>query len=633
MSNIDLVVARYNEDVNWLKKVPKNINIILYNKGKDDIQFKFIKLDNIGRESHTYLYHIINNYDKLADKTIFTQGDPFSHNPDFLEFLGKTDDFQKVQPLAYYYNDETPPKEFTEAYYKLFGTKLLVPYFDNDFQIRFPFLYLYNKFNVNFFDKTVKKVLKTDNILEYYKKKLHIENIDLKYLLPYNHSATFCIERNVIRERNIKFYENCLKILLDTKEFDFGFVLERLWLTIFYYEKYNCNYLKLLVNDHKIKDLVYNIKNNKINIKTDIFYNQYFSLILDDNKIFIINLFKEYVMFNFNKKSIKFNLRYKLEKDLNISINLKDNQLKIYINSNKFVYNVNSKTFKKFIFHHTLDTGNQMEMEYYDYDPVGLNYNLKTIIPNINSLSLKKYNFDEIIFNKEKNELKRISSKFNTDKFLEHGYNRYYEGYLNKFKDDEFTLFEIGVYKGNSHDLWLEYFPNAYILGLDIDIEWNAPRIKVIKGDQSKMEDLEKIVKLANNCKFIIDDGSHHPDHQLLGFNYLFEHLLEDGGIYIIEDIETSYWKDGDLYGYNIKAGVNEKNNIVNIFTDIVNIVNRKFILEKYQKVIYEKSKLSKYVLDHISSIHFGMNCIIVQKMEDNERNLYYNEYKFKKYL
>ena len=65
MSKIDLVVARYNEDVNWLKKVPKNINIILYNKGKDDIQFKFIKLDNIGRESHTYLYHIINNYDKL----------------------------------------------------------------------------------------------------------------------------------------------------------------------------------------------------------------------------------------------------------------------------------------------------------------------------------------------------------------------------------------------------------------------------------------------------------------------------------------------------------------------------------------------------------------------------------------
>lgn len=380
MSKVDLVVARYNEDVNWLKKVPKNINIILYNKGNDDIEFKYIKLDNIGRESHTYLYHIINNYDKLANKTIFTQGDPFSHNPDFLEFLEKTDNFQKVQPLSYYYDDNTPPKEFREAYYKLFDTKLLIPYFDNNFQIRFPFLYLYNKFNVNFFDKTVKKVLKTDNILEYCKKILKIENIDLQYLLPYNHSAIFCVEKNIIKKRNIKFYENCLKVLQSIKEFDFGFIFERLWLTIFYYEKYNTDYLKLLVSDHKVKDLILDVKSNKIDINTEIFYNQYFSLIFEDNKTFIINLFKEYVIFNFNKKIIKYNLKYNLEKDLKLSFKLKNNDLIIHFNSNKFVYTVNSKVLKKFIFHHVLDKSNQRKP--YDYDPIGLNYNVNTIIKN-----------------------------------------------------------------------------------------------------------------------------------------------------------------------------------------------------------------------------------------------------------
>jgi len=35
---------------------------------------KTIKIDNVGRESHTYLYHIINNYDNLADVTIFLPG-------------------------------------------------------------------------------------------------------------------------------------------------------------------------------------------------------------------------------------------------------------------------------------------------------------------------------------------------------------------------------------------------------------------------------------------------------------------------------------------------------------------------------------------------------------------------------
>ena len=30
-----------------------------------------INIENIGRESHTYLYHIISNYENLSKKTIF----------------------------------------------------------------------------------------------------------------------------------------------------------------------------------------------------------------------------------------------------------------------------------------------------------------------------------------------------------------------------------------------------------------------------------------------------------------------------------------------------------------------------------------------------------------------------------
>ena len=35
---------------------------------------KIIPLENVGREGHTYLYHIINNYDNLKDITIFLPG-------------------------------------------------------------------------------------------------------------------------------------------------------------------------------------------------------------------------------------------------------------------------------------------------------------------------------------------------------------------------------------------------------------------------------------------------------------------------------------------------------------------------------------------------------------------------------
>lgn len=81
--SFEVVIARYYENLNWVAKEFPNEKITIYNKGKDDItplaNWKIIKLPNIGRESHTYLYHIIANYNHLADRTLFLQGDPYGH--------------------------------------------------------------------------------------------------------------------------------------------------------------------------------------------------------------------------------------------------------------------------------------------------------------------------------------------------------------------------------------------------------------------------------------------------------------------------------------------------------------------------------------------------------------------------
>ena len=73
-----MVVARYNENIEWV--LPYNDIAVIYNKGLE-IKLPFnniINLENIGREGHTYLYHIIENYNSLtSDKIIFTQGSPF----------------------------------------------------------------------------------------------------------------------------------------------------------------------------------------------------------------------------------------------------------------------------------------------------------------------------------------------------------------------------------------------------------------------------------------------------------------------------------------------------------------------------------------------------------------------------
>jgi hypothetical protein len=71
----EIIVARFNEDLSWLEKYKGDYDITVYNKGPNSAgNFKQIKLPNVGNESHTYLWHIVNRYDSLAPRTVFLVG-------------------------------------------------------------------------------------------------------------------------------------------------------------------------------------------------------------------------------------------------------------------------------------------------------------------------------------------------------------------------------------------------------------------------------------------------------------------------------------------------------------------------------------------------------------------------------
>lgn len=85
---IELVVAHYTENLNWLRNLPNSLKTIVFDKGPDVLTDReVIALPNVGREAHTYLHHLINRYDSLADWTIFCQGKPFDHAYDFKKTL------------------------------------------------------------------------------------------------------------------------------------------------------------------------------------------------------------------------------------------------------------------------------------------------------------------------------------------------------------------------------------------------------------------------------------------------------------------------------------------------------------------------------------------------------------------
>lgn len=81
---VEVVVAHHNEDLSWLGIIPRAVGVRIFTNGPQmDLnipvgrQASLQQLPNVGRESYVYLKHIVDNYQGLADWTVFTQaGEP-----------------------------------------------------------------------------------------------------------------------------------------------------------------------------------------------------------------------------------------------------------------------------------------------------------------------------------------------------------------------------------------------------------------------------------------------------------------------------------------------------------------------------------------------------------------------------
>lgn len=86
--SIEFVIARYNENLDWIQMLPTVDHIYIYNKG-EAFDASAIHMDtpcslhtrpNVGREAETWLHHICSNYENNNhDMVVFLQGRPFDH--------------------------------------------------------------------------------------------------------------------------------------------------------------------------------------------------------------------------------------------------------------------------------------------------------------------------------------------------------------------------------------------------------------------------------------------------------------------------------------------------------------------------------------------------------------------------
>jgi hypothetical protein len=142
-------------------------------------------------------------------------------------------------------------------------------------------------------------------------------------------------------------------------------------------------------------------------------------------------------------------------------------------------------------------------------------------------------------------DLCRIAERHDTDK--DFGFTSVYHSLLAHVREVPLRLLEIGLYNGGSLRMWREYLPNATLHGIDVDprtlaYELEIPGTRVRLVDQADARALRAFIdELGGGYDVILDDGGHTMEQQIVSFEVLFPHVVS-GGIYVIEDLGTSYF-------------------------------------------------------------------------------------------
>ena len=225
IKKIEIVIARFNEDLKWTTTgVFNNFKYIVYNKGDND-NFeksnvdKIINLKNVGRCDHTYLYHIINNYNDLSDIIVFLPGS--------LDLINKN--HRATQILNGIIS--TKNAVFFAEYYKNIYDKFKDFCLDN-----------WKSSNIQNYDKNNETILHLSEIRPFGKwYKYNFENVTANYVCYW---GIFSVDKRDIIQHSIIRYINLMNQLNNSSNPEVGHYIERSWNAIFYPMLYTKIYTK-----------------------------------------------------------------------------------------------------------------------------------------------------------------------------------------------------------------------------------------------------------------------------------------------------------------------------------------------------------------------------------------------------
>jgi 23S rRNA U2552 (ribose-2'-O)-methylase RlmE/FtsJ len=164
-----------------------------------------------------------------------------------------------------------------------------------------------------------------------------------------------------------------------------------------------------------------------------------------------------------------------------------------------------------------------------------------------------------------------------------------YHRHFRQYRGKPITVVEFGVSHGGSLQMWKSYFgPQARIFGIDIDPRCKAltePQIDIVIGDQEDREFLRSLAAQVGDVDVLIEDGGHMMTQQIATFEELWPNIVE-GGVFLIEDLHTSYWPK---YG----GGYRRENTFIEYAKNLIDQQNawhsrdkESFVVDEYTRSI-----------------------------------------------
>ena len=132
-----------------------------------------------------------------------------------------------------------------------------------------------------------------------------------------------------------------------------------------------------------------------------------------------------------------------------------------------------------------------------------------------------------------------------------HHYFEIYDKHFSRFQGHNPNILEIGVWNGGGLEMWNDYFDGkCQIYGVDImpsaleiPKKLGLNNVKIDLGDQENRNFWKEYLKDKPKFDIVIDDGGHTMGQQIVTYEEIYDYVKDDG-VYVCEDLHTSYWTD-----------------------------------------------------------------------------------------